>query len=327
MIYGSEDIGECLQEVCPVNMAVAYIGKGWSRFLKPNSLQTVVVSPKLGSNPIAIVELAETLGWENVLLLEELHSKIYIGANAVMVGSANLSSNAFGKTKQEEACVVLRGQESIQKAQEIFDTYVMKAKAQFPDQQSKLARVERLRQDWRKAISLGFTKNERGEVQSFGSYRPGRDGKVYFAWYINEDTGYTDEVPTVIQNDIIAEVHLSPEDIKPKRQWILHWLLSPNGTVDGRSKPTWVYIHEVFDNGCDDEDYEMLCIQRSSLFLPPRPFDEKDPHFVKSFRNVMNRDEFSRLRGESDAKWRLKDKVHLTKKYISALQEEYGQGL
>lgn len=327
MIFGSEDIAERLQRVHPVKVAVAYVGRGWSRFLDPKYLRSVVVSPNLGSNPSAIVELAETVGWENLRLLEGLHSKLYIGDDTMMIGSANLSSNAFGSTQQEEACVVISDQESMQKALELFDRYVSKAEEQFPDKQSKLKRIEKLRQDWRKAVAQGLTENELAEVQNFSCYRSDRDGRVYLAWYINEDSGYTNAVPVTIQNDIKLEVHLSPDDLKPRSQWILHWLMSHTGAVDGRSKPTWVYIHEVFDNGCDDEGYEMLCIQRSSLFLPPRPFDEEDPHFVESFRKVMNRDEFSRLRGESDAKWRLKDKVRLTKKFISALQEEYGRGL
>lgn len=208
-------------------------------------------------------------------------------------------------------------------AQEIFDTYVVKANRQFPDQQSKVARVERLRQERRMAMSHGIIQNELDEVQSFDSYSLDRDGKVYFAWYINEDSGYTDEVPVAIQNDIEAEVHLSQDDIQPKCQWILHWLLSPSGAVDGRSKPVWVYVHEVFKNGCDDQGYEMLCIERSSLDRPTKPFNEKEDLFINSFRSVMNREEFAELRGKSNAKWRLKDKMRLTEKFVSELQKDY----
>lgn len=180
MIYDSKiALAEQLKEVCPKHIAVAYIGKGWSSFIDKDCLCTVVVSPNLGSNPAAIVELAEALKWDNVWLLEELHSKIYIGDKAVMLGSANLSSNAFVERNQEEACVVLSGKEYIQKAQELFDRYVVKAESEFPDEQSKLVRIEKLRQDRNKAIEQNLINNEDGEVRKFDSYRPDRDGKVY----------------------------------------------------------------------------------------------------------------------------------------------------
>jgi len=321
MIYDSGSIAKQLQEVCPVNVAVAYIGKGWARFLDSNNLGTVVVSPDLGSNPVAIVELAEMIGWENVLLLENLHSKIYIGLDSVMLGSANLSNNAFGETtKQEEACVVLRDGKSLQKAQELFDDYAAKARVQFPDEQSKVIRVEKLRLDRRKHNMI---ESESNKVPSFGSYKPSRDGKVYLAWYVKEETGYTDVVPDAIQREIVEEVHLSSDDMKPQCQWILNWLLSPSRFVDGRSKPEWVYVHEVFEDGCDDKGYEMLCIQRASLPVPPKPFDEKEPNFVESFQKVMNRSDFSELREGTNSKWRLQDNIKLTEKFISELHKEY----
>lgn len=136
---------------------------------------------------------------------------------------------------------------------------------------------------------------------------------------------YTDSVPTEIQNDIKEAINLSPDDVKPEHQWILYWKRNQAGKVHGRERPTLVYVHEVFENGCTCEDYDMLCIQRTSKNVPPGPFDESDPYFIKSFRNVMNRAEFAELRGVSDSIWLMQNMIQLTERFISELNNEYLQ--
>jgi hypothetical protein len=323
MIYGSDSISKQLRAVRPEKIAVAYIGDKWSHFIEKNQLLTAIVSPNLGSNPSAIVELAKAIGWKNVWLSEELHSKIYIGSNSVMIGSANLSNNAFGYGTQEEACVVLNGEESVCQAKTLFDKYLTRAKNKFPDKKSKLDRIEKLRKEHRKAISHGLIQQNITRLKSFSDYSHERDGIFYFSWYVNGYTEYTDYVPKNVQDDIAAEVHLSPDDLKPDCQWILYWLKTSSGKVDRRSSPSWVYVHELFENGCSDNGYEMLCLQRKSMHVPKKPFDETDPIFIKAFRNVMNYEKFSTLRGISSDKWRLRDKIEETKQLMVMLQGEY----
>ena len=101
-IVATDDLARRLSELSPTHVAVAFIGRDWRRYLDSGRLEQVVVSPGLGTNPAAVVDLAEKIGWDRVLLLDELHSKLYWSADSVLIGSANLSRAALEPGGQQE---------------------------------------------------------------------------------------------------------------------------------------------------------------------------------------------------------------------------------
>ena len=323
MIFGSSSIKSQLKNISPSKISVAYIGNSWADIIDVKSLEIIIVSPSLGSNPEAIVDVAEQIGWDNVWLLEKLHSKIYIGDNAIMIGSANLSNNAFGDIAQEEACVVLNSHEDTKEANDLFNSYLHKAKAQFPNKEKKVKRIEKLRIDHRKAITQKLLPEESKEIRKFSDFNVDSHGMVYFTWHFNEDTDYTDNVPIGVQSDIANELHLSRRDKKPINQWVLTWLASSRGTVDDRSKPSLIYIHEIYENGSSDEGYERLCVERTTLKTPNKPFDENDPKFIEAFRKVIKESQFASLTYENDDEWLISDNEDLMKKLLVCIKDEY----
>lgn len=320
----SKALNDVLVDLEPEKVAVAYVGAGWERFLSPRHLRCMVISPTIGSNPKAIYEITKLVGWDNVHFLDGLHSKMYIGKSRVMIGSANLSNNAFGLTRQEEACVVLEGAEVMASACTLFETYVSQAQEQYPTIKAKRDRLSRLRIEWNRAWSHGVLQDlEKRLIPSFGEYDPQRDGEIHVAWCCEGATEYTDAVAEAVLSDIVDEVHLAPDDLKPLDQWVLSWVATQKGGVHNGRKPVLMYVHEIFENGTHDPGYESLCVQRSSFDLPPKPFDEAEADFIEVFRRVISRDEFSALRGETNDVWRLVDKVGVTSRFWEALREEY----
>jgi hypothetical protein len=341
MITENHDLREQVKRLRPMSVAVAFIGAGWKDYITVRPELRVVVSPGLGSNPRAIVELADALGWDNVLLLEDLHAKLYVGQDAVLIGSANLSRNAFEPGRQREVCVMLRDEESLSQAQKIFERYVSLARDAFPTEQECIDRVEKLRRQRRHAQAHGVPLPDSDErsgdeptpedlLPTFGHYRPDRDGRVLCAWYgPSGDYDYTDAVPVAVQEDIVYECHVAPDDLNPEDEWILGYRARVNEPHlthlgHGERRPWLFYVHEVFENGCDEEGYETLCIQRESLRVPPKPFDESEPRFVDAFHDVMNREAFRSLRWETNEKrWRLREHTELNSLFFAALQEQY----
>ncbi len=106
LLSESSDISEALEKVAPERIAVAYVGIDWREFISAKNLKEIIISPTLGSNPIAISEIVKEIGWENVHFLNNLHSKIYISDYSVIIGSANLSKNAMGNNGLYESCVL-----------------------------------------------------------------------------------------------------------------------------------------------------------------------------------------------------------------------------
>ncbi len=73
------DIQEAVSGCKPSKIAVAYIGADWQTFIPdPSRLESIIVSPTIGSNPWAIADLVKQIGWEKVAFLDELHAKTYI---------------------------------------------------------------------------------------------------------------------------------------------------------------------------------------------------------------------------------------------------------
>lgn len=328
----SSDLVAAVKSIAPQRVAVAYIGKEWSDLIDTTTLKEIIVSPTLGSNPRAIVEVAKLLGWENVHFLNELHSKLYIGKKQLILGSANLSANGLGLNTQHEACVMLADSGALADANALFEIYKAEAQHQYHDMNSKLEQVDRLQAEWNLARVHGLLKKS-GDAcltamsnnQLFSQYDSDCDGLVYVAWYMSSgDYDYTEKVSEAVQHDIVSEIHLAADDQAPINQWVLSWAVTNKGYASKKIKPALLFIHEKIMHGVTDTDYEQLCYQRASLNTPPKPFDETDPLFIDCFRRVMDQDRFEELRGHiGEDVWYICNYKALTKEFLKELQEEY----
>lgn len=162
MLVTSHEIREALSDIKPKQVAVAYVGSGWSKFVNANRLKEIRVSPTLGSNPKAIEELMNAIGYENVYFLDELHAKIYLDKNAAVIGSCNLSDNAMGDGGLLECAVLIDESEHIKTPHDTFDGYKNVAKEKYPTRKEKIEKLRKLLKDsdavaWN--VSMGAEEN------------------------------------------------------------------------------------------------------------------------------------------------------------------------
>ncbi|WP_058553422.1 phospholipase D family protein [Thiohalocapsa sp. ML1] len=337
-IIATDDLSDCLDDLSPTHVAVAFMGRAGARYLNLALLERVIISPGLGTNPAAVVELAESIGWERVLLLEALHSKLYCAAHAALIGSANLSRQALEPGGQQELCVLLDDTDSVRTARDLFDGYAREAEQECPTTRDKLALLHKLRRQRRRAevydVSLSDDPPPVDAVDRFGDYNVDRDGEVFCAWVMSDETEYTENVPEEVRSAIADEIHLAPDDLDPEQEWFLYYHVHGNdpGLHLGR-RPVLLYVHRLFEDGCTDEGYEKLGVQMSDLRLPKPPFDVEDHCFVQAFREVMSRDEFAVLRGAAaddpgefaEDTWRFNDHRELNRRFLGELKRVYKQ--
>lgn len=112
LIHGT-DIKSTIRDISPTSIAVAYVGIDWASYVSPDRIKEIILSPTLGSNPYAIVNMAKYIGWENIYFLDNLHAKIYLSASQAAVGSFNLTANGLSAQGLEEAGFFIEEKEEI----------------------------------------------------------------------------------------------------------------------------------------------------------------------------------------------------------------------
>lgn len=65
-IISNSKIKSTLKKVQSNKIAVAYVGKDWKEYVNLTKDDTIIVSSTLGSNPRAIQEFVELIGWDQV---------------------------------------------------------------------------------------------------------------------------------------------------------------------------------------------------------------------------------------------------------------------
>jgi len=81
-----------------LRIAVAFIGDGATQLINPNAndVQIICNLTMGGTNPKEVRKLIKKYGKNNVRQVDNLHAKLYIGAEYAIVGSANMSANGLG---------------------------------------------------------------------------------------------------------------------------------------------------------------------------------------------------------------------------------------
>ena len=114
MFVGPEHYKDCLAEIVAeegsLDMAIAFWGAGADRLISASPKTAIRIICNLasgGTNPVVIASLLEmsVSGASRVTVLQcdNLHAKVVIGSDRVLIGSANLSANGLGLEGRESA--------------------------------------------------------------------------------------------------------------------------------------------------------------------------------------------------------------------------------
>lgn len=273
-ILVGNDIAKAIEECEPEYIAVAYIGKDWRKFIKaPKKLKGMIISPTLGTNPKAVSELVSVIGWENVDFLDELHAKFFIGTESVITGSANLTSNGLSGHGLYELCTVTKDNKSLKICREYFDDLKSKAITSYPTITEKKERLNELYSLWGKAVANKMVVSESSRTK-FEEFELLSNDHFYVSWYQTTDCEYSSDLEAV--SDVIeSDIHFLPTDDIKNNKWVLMWQKTNTDTADKRVNPTWLYIHDIFENGVKDQGYEYtsVAIERNDLEIPAKPFE------------------------------------------------------
>ena len=329
ILYDSKQIKASLKKVCPAKIAVAYIGKDFKKYIDPQAVESIIISPTLGSNPMAIGELQEIIGWKKILFKDDLHAKFYIGKDYAIIGSANLTNNALGAKGLVEVCIEFdrkRESSAFDELTKIFERLADEVKNKTVEEKKSM--LQRLHLKWRSLIP---TIGNNGEPQLFDSYSIEKNGIFYLVWYEGnrEKTNaeayekvYGEEWESYTEN----EIDVATDDIQiiSPNNWVLIWKkrITEGEYAHKQTGPEWIYIHRIIKNASGDTNYPHALVQESGVATPPVPF-EIDENFRDSFRKVINRNEFRLYRTQGENIWHTKNTLNLFESFVEELRKEY----
>ena len=320
LIHGASIKG-ALREVSPVSIAVAYVGIDWSSYIETTTLRDIVLSPTIGTNPRAIAQLADRLGWDNVHFLDNLHAKIYLGAQSAAVGSFNLTANGLSAEGLEEAGFVISDRGTLAELRTLLETYKAQASLAYPTIQDKVDRLAELRDLWDRAIKTGTVRNDSNE-REISEYTPVATDEVYVCCVWGE-AEYSDEVisPSTI-HDVVA---FDENDEVKSDRWILCWHCDDKGNPDDSRQPYWLHIDEVVSNGAVHEQYTKLAIERTDRHPLHPPF-ELSENTVRALHTVLRSRQFPEFLGGMET-WSLNATLPRLGEFFAAVREEAGRAV
>lgn len=275
--------------------AVAFWGAGSEEWLTGPEAKIICNLRSGGTNPFALRNMKGV----SIKQCDDLHAKVYIGQDRVIITSANASANGLGLENSEQAGWIEAGTY-------LSDTDV--AQAWFDDFWELRSRPIS-NADWLKAES-DWTSRQRSKptLGSFAEFNVLQTQLPLMAWSIARDWEQCEEEVTQqlgfcneesqrrIDNGMEFEAE---EDIEVlKGQWILGWERGKIGGPAVRKKPWWIQLSNVVVNNAFvylGEDKPRSIVIGVENRDPP-PFDPTEPLFVESLREVVNRDEYFELR-------------------------------
>lgn len=278
------------QEVNPTRIAVAYVGKNWQSYIDEQCLKEIILRPSIGTNPNAVEEIIKIIGIDNVHFLDSLHSKIYLGNLAAILGSCNLSNNGFGKEGNEEAAVILTEANALKQLKEIFNDYKDAAQRNYIDSSQKLSRLEKLKAEWRAVANANlsngcvFDKFDMDQLKE----KENSHYKIHVAWFYvsGESSKLNDD--RIRQSSKLAKnqsiesyfhdyMYFHNDDDIRTGDWILSFGCKNDGTPGARSDVSWMFVNEVHPDVVLDDKYSKLVgqVEFESFPIPPFKLDHK----------------------------------------------------
>lgn len=271
-------IAKRIKELKPTRIATAYIGRNWSSYVDASDIESIVLSPTLGSSCAGIWDLVEALGgFDRVFFLRELHAKFYLSAMGAVLGSSNLSDNGLqGEGGLIEAAVAMNPKEhaaQCAKLESMHRTLVARAKKQYPDEQSKRHRLDWLQQlQQRSSLVPDFPGigNPVAKTQIKGralqDFDPGlKQLRIHIKGWSYEmehdDEGlrgqFEGDPSSVLRHARDNYISLaSKNDMKPG-DWVLCWQAKETGWEPlDEGMVYWLHVDRVCQTTGNHEDYE-----------------------------------------------------------------------
>jgi hypothetical protein len=297
-----------LSLIKPIKIAVAYVGIDYHEFIDTSDLKEIIVSPTVGTNPYALTKIIKNIGWENVHFLNKLHSKIYIGDDAAIIGSANLSRHALGVNGLYEAGVVINDENSLKRLKELFELYKIKAKNNYPTEKDKSSALQELYKSFNKLKHKlrmhGESSNKRNK--NFSEYDYSIDQRFKISWYfpyIRKKDEYNTSAFTKnflgqtwneIYNNINNEFDCAKKVNIENGEWLLTYRINEKKIVQ-KSGLEWMYVDNIIKNGFKDSDYPNCLIELISSKKNKPPFTI-NKQFRDAFVQVINKPKYKVFR-------------------------------
>lgn len=337
-----QSIGNDLIKLRPNHVMVAYLGADWASFLpKIEEIERLVVQPNPPTNPQALSKIAAIIGWDKIQFLDNLHAKVYFRLNTdrtsgkAIVGSPNLTANGLGGSGLYEAAVrfdfKVTETEGPGGLLASFDSVWKMAGGRYPDEASKISRLEKLVEDYKNYLCKGAShikpSSDTGTTPSICQY--GSEWKMDFWpiwWYTNGEVAFEGEALQQRNQEHIEDYMCVCNDDQtivgnPSGRWVLSW------GITGRSRPhqsahlTWLYIHYAFPDACAGEaPYSAVLIEANNRGLRPTPpFDLEDPRTEKAIKAVLGRPKYQAFWQEPDdgTGWKTQDIDHLMSDWLA----------
>ena len=329
-----KELRNAIAAVQPDRIAVAFIGINWQDYVDISSIEEIIISPTLGSNPRAVENIMDKLGEENVYFLDNLHAKIYLGKQQALVGSCNLTSNGFSDQGLYEMAAIIHDSGQLKRICDKFSEYKKIAKRAYPDKKSKENKLSELHRDWQKAIEQKLISNlEDNENHSITSGISKYD-RIHVMWFdsndleIDVDEAITKKpqladqgVDNYFEQFITA---LETDQIEPG-DWILIWKRRKDRYASCKHTPFWVYVHEIINKiVISNENYTKLVGQVANRDIPPEPFTI-DSRTARAFFEVINSGNFPELISTDDKDWQLPT-VETTNDFLTYLEYRVTEG-
>jgi hypothetical protein len=342
-----QSIGNDLLKLRPNHVMVAYLGADWASFL-PNikDMKRLVVQPNPPTNPQALSNIASIIGWNKIRFLDNLHAKVYIRLNSdgesgkAIVGSPNLTANGLGGSGLYEAAVRFDFQVTEVGSQggllESFDSVWEMAGGQYPDEDSKKRRLEKLVEDYEKYLCKGVShikpSSDTGTTQSICQY--GSEWKMDFwpIWYQGykpelkgdaleqENKGHIEDLMSVCNDDQTISKNYCGK-------WILSWKMTNHNRPHQTARLSWLYIHYAYPDACVDEDpYSALLIEANNRGLRPIPPFDLDQSTEDAIKAVLCRPEYQAFWQQPDDEtgWKTQDIDGLMSDWLADVIQERG---
>lgn len=273
----NDDIKNNLKNLNPARIAVAYVGSNWQEYICKDSIEEIILSPTLGSNPEAIEEIVNKLTWRKVHFLDNLHAKIYLGSiNDLIIGSFNLSRNGICVEGLEEVGVRIKDTLIFKQVSEEYERLKSLAIEKYKTPNKKKIALRKLYITRNKAIREGLVI-EGCEQRGFDSYKFTVGNKFGISWYGKETIKYNKTVilkidPTFDEKHISNALTFAEDDIVEPNTWLLIWHANVSGLPRLNGDIKWLYVDSVIPNGAKDSIYTKLAIELEGKPHPPQPF-------------------------------------------------------
>lgn len=329
------DIREALGALNPSSVAVAYVGKDLDQYISLNSLQEIVLSPTLGTNPKAVEYLMRALGEENVYFLDNLHSKFFIGDEAALLGSCNLSNNGMSDRGLFEAAVLLSDSKARKQLKEQLELYKKAAREMYPTAEKKMTRLRKLLEQENRFKWFVQSDTAKQTSPNIVDYKSTLD-RIHICWYGRQamepnrerikgeiiEAGAMEDAYKFFDDDMA----FAKDDDVRVGDWILTWSCNDDGFPHGNGAMRWIQVHYVIPNGFIDDEYPLLAGQAKAKFIapsaPPFRLDKSIKSLIKKLLDSGKFPQFLSINSIDEAIWKQGPADTATPAFLAKLREE-----